>query len=112
MSEFTDWIGGVFNELATGKPRPGKLADAVQNRDAAAVKALLARGADPNERGRYSDSTVLMMTASYGELAIAKMLLEAGADINARTARGGVLHSAVIGKHPEMVRFLLDRHAP
>jgi ankyrin repeat protein len=50
-----------------------------------AVKALLARGADPNVAEPSRKQTAMMWAASEGNTAAVKVLLEAGANINARS---------------------------
>ena len=39
-----------FNDAAVKKPEPGELANALRRYDIAEVKALIRRGADPNDR--------------------------------------------------------------
>src|SRR6266705_990124 len=47
-----------------------------------AVKALLARGANPNARERL-DQTALMWAAAEGHAAVVRALIDGGADIRA-----------------------------
>lgn len=58
-------------------------------------------------------STPLGMAAGYGDIAIATLLLERGADINAAqglTNKTPLAYAAMVGK-VDMVRFLLERGA-
>ena len=79
-----------------------------------AIKALISSGADLEERSReiakpspsniYGRVTALHMAASYSNFEAAKLLLEAGADVNSRAQHpkhnGGVtpLFFALVGK--------------
>ncbi len=62
--------------------RSGALHFAIKRHDVAAVKWLLAQGADPNARWTHwdADVTPLHLAAWAGDLEIARLLLEAGAD--------------------------------
>lgn len=56
--------------------------------------------------------TPLHEAAAHGRIEIAELLLDYGANINARTASGLTpLHEAVFSNHVEMVRFFLARGA-
>lgn len=70
--------GGGYEELAL----------AILTGDAAAAKAALAAGADPNSRDPNIGGTPLIFAALMGRDEIAKMLLAAGADINATDNNG------------------------
>jgi ankyrin repeat protein len=63
------------------------VADAVMDGDAKAVAALVARGADVNEKDA-DGITPLMQAASAGRLEILRLLIEAKADVAARNAGG------------------------
>ncbi len=132
-----------------------KLSRAVLKNDYAAVKALLARGADPNTLvncpdrptninspiilkqgvsdavadrsdsyqpvlilGNFNGMRVLELAAWGGYLAVAKLLLDKGADVNARSDFGSsALIQAAEISHPDgvirsvMIRLLLSRGA-
>lgn len=60
--------------------------------DLAAVKALLAQGADVNATSA-DGYTALMYTASYGNSEIVRFLLDKGADVNAQDKTG---HTALM----------------
>jgi ankyrin repeat protein len=79
-----------------------------------AVRALLDLGADPNQRSQNAlDNTPLhaCVAISHSD-EIVRMLLDAGADINA-TQHGGFtpLHSAAFNGSTDVVRLLLERGA-
>src|SRR5262249_17566827 len=73
---------------------------------------LLDAGADVNGR-MLSDDTALMMAARTGNLATMKVLLDRGADVNAKEATRGTtaLMWAVAERHPAAVQLLVDRGA-
>src|SRR5690242_10277274 len=60
------------------------LADAAMKGDMQAVKALLKGGADPNARGQFG-TAALHWRVDADDLAGTKLLLEAGANVNALT---------------------------
>lgn len=70
--------GGGYEELAY----------AILTDDAAAAKAALGAGADPNSRDPNIGGTPLIFAALMGRTEIAKMLLAAGADVNATDNNG------------------------
>lgn len=57
------------------------------------------------------DLPVLYFAAIGGDLAIAKRLLEGGADVNAKAESAAPIHGAVMGGSAEMVRLLLEEGA-
>lgn len=83
------------------------------------VRELLALGAPVDERVRKlmgesaSTATPLHLAAEGGHVDVATLLLEAGADPDARAADTDQtpLHRAVVGRHAGMVRLLLARGA-
>lgn len=81
---------------------------------AEAVRTLLELGADPNQRSRNAlDNTPLHACAAISHsVEIARMLLDAGADINVKQHGGfTALHSAAFNGSIDLVRLLLDRGA-
>lgn len=87
------------------------LYEAARARNLDIVKVLLAAKPDLNRRSKISGTTALMWGISTGGLDIARLLLEAGADVNLSNNNGiTALALAVQGKSPEslaMVRALL-----
>ncbi|HEY6875208.1 MAG TPA: ankyrin repeat domain-containing protein [Candidatus Dormibacteraeota bacterium] len=53
----------------------------------------------------------LYFAAIGGSVAAAQMLLEAGADVNAKAEAAAPIHGAVMGGNREMVRFLVESGA-
>ena len=88
------------------------LLDATKQGDVAAVRALLADGADPNV-AQGDGLTALHLAAQGGNLEIAEVLLGAGAMVEAQTRIGGYtpLHLASGGGHASVVGALLEAGA-
>jgi outer membrane protein assembly factor BamB len=80
--------------------------------DAAAVKALLDRGASVNARNAYG-ATALSLAADKGHLAVVKLLLQHRADVNVkdRFYKAAPLSWAVMRKHTDIVRALVEAGA-
>src|SRR4051812_33634710 len=82
------WVALAWLGLAPGlQDTPSTLADAVLYGRPSAVQTLIAGGANVNERDA-GGMTPLMIAASQGQTAIARMLVTAGADIDAATDDG------------------------
>jgi hypothetical protein len=96
----------------TPDPRLDTYLDAVRKGDAAAVKAVLDQGVEVDAKFRY-DRTALSFAADRGSLDIVRMLLEHGADVNAKDTFYNVtpLTWALDKGHVEIVRLLLDKGA-
>jgi ankyrin repeat protein len=90
-----------------------QLVEAIWRRDLAAVRGLLAGGADARAREASSGLTALMIAAGCGEPDIVKALLEAGADVFACDSRAGgtPLHKACQGGSLGVVRLLVEAGA-
>jgi hypothetical protein len=89
-----------------------QLYEAVRKGDAAAVTALLDRGADVNAKFRYG-TTALFKAAERGNADIAKILLARGADVKVKDTFYGAsaMTWALNGKHVEVVRLILEKSA-
>ncbi|HWT01808.1 MAG TPA: ankyrin repeat domain-containing protein [Pyrinomonadaceae bacterium] len=61
-----------------------ELLDAVVVRDARRVGELLKRGADANARDAEHDETPLMLAARFADAGLVRLLLDAGAEVDAR----------------------------
>jgi len=73
-----------------------------------AVKQLLADGADVDGSAPGTNWTALHAAASDGRTAIAKVLLEHGADVNRQSDNGNTpLHLAALWEHYETAKLLL-----
>jgi outer membrane protein assembly factor BamB len=86
------------------------LRDAARLGDMARVRALLDAGVKPDVEGRHG-ITALMMAVAEGHPEIARLLVERGADVNARERffNQTVLAHATRMKRPELVRWLLEK---
>ena len=70
-------------------PAPGpqdQMYAAICTGDTAAVAALLQGGADVNMKDRRGGATPLMNAAAFGSIDTMRLLLEKGAEVNARSA--------------------------
>lgn len=80
--------------------------------DVQSVSRLLAQGVSCEIRSRMMQTTPLMSAATQGQIAVAEVLLKAGADVNARDEYDGtaLIRAAEFG-HDKMIAFLLDAGA-
>ena len=93
-------------------PEDSPLLDATKHGDVVAVRSLLEGGADPDV-ARGDGLTALHLAAQQGSLEIAQLLIEAGANVEAKTRIGAhtSLHLASGGAHASVVRALIDAGA-
>lgn len=83
---------------------------AIGRRDPAGIRALLARGADPNARN-FLQFTPLMFAAASGQVDVARTLVAAGAKVDAASPYGTALTFAGLGASAPVMQFLLARGA-
>ena len=80
--------------------------------DLAAVKRALTDGADPNAQDPQSGSTTLSIAALMGHTEVVALLLEHGAEVNAKSRDGGTpLHAAAFLGRVKTVKLLLEKGA-
>ncbi len=93
-------------------PEDSPLLDATKRGDVVAVRSLLEGGADPDV-ARGDGLTALHLAAQQGSLEIAQLLIEVGANVEAKTRIGAhtSLHLASGGAHASVVRALIDAGA-
>ena len=103
-------IDGVLGEAGTFSAQ--RLSEAAFTGDIAAMKQALADGADPNTKDPQSGSTLLATAALMGHTEVVALLLEHGADVNAKSRDGGTaLHTAAFLGRAETVKRLLEKGA-
>lgn len=90
-----------------------RICQAVISGQANVVKRLIAAGEDPNRLTiSYMDYTPLHWAIAYSQLKIAKILLDAGADIDTEQATGqSPLHQAIVKGDLGAVLFLISHGA-
>lgn len=85
---------------------------AVATGNEAAMRQHLAAGTDINAADPFGGSSPLITAAVFGKTEMARLLIEAGADLNFRNKEGATaLLSAAFFGRPEIVRLLLDAGA-
>ena len=103
--------------FASAAPRgdagpPRTVADAARVGDLNTLRTLIAAGGDVNQPDAQFTATPLVWAALRGDVEAALILLDAGADPNARTSdRSTALHSAAFLGRADVVRLLLDHGA-
>ena len=103
-------VDGVLGEAGTFSAQ--RLSEAAFTGDIAAMKQALADGADPNTKDPQSGSTLLATAALMGHTEIVALLLERGADVNAKSRDAGTaLHAAAFLGRAETVKLLLEKGA-
>lgn len=77
-----------------------------------ALKQHIAAGSNLDEKEPMGGSTPLISASLFGKTAMAKLLIEAGADLNVKNNDGSTaLHTAAFFCRPEIVKMLLDKQA-
>jgi hypothetical protein len=77
-----------------------------------AVKQHISAGSNLNEKDPLGGSSPLISASLFGKTAIAKLLIDAGADLNVQNNDGSTaLLTASFFCRPEIVRMLLDKGA-
>ena len=103
-------VDDVFNDASPFSPQ--RLSEAAFTGDVATMKQALADGADPNTMDPQSGSTLLATAALMGHTKVVALLLENGADVNARSRDGATaLHTAAFLGRAETVKYLLEKGA-
>jgi len=101
----------VIALLSSGCAAPS-LHSAVLKHDVDAVNAMLNEGVDANSRAFYTERTALMLAARAGDATIVRILLDKGADVNARDLWANTpLLYAPAGGNVVVVQALLEKGA-
>lgn len=119
MEEITNHHNVDINEHCTirNHMRGIALTSAALGNSIKAIQWLLEHDADPDSKlyddANGSDATALWLCAEYGNVQCAKLLLDAGADVNAKKspANSSALHIAVKKSHKCMAALLLSHGA-
>ena len=99
------------SESSTGvKPPDVDIHTAVVTDNLEALKQHIAAGSDLNEKDPFGGSSPLISAAVFGKPEMARVLIDAGADINFQNNDGSTaLHTAAFFCRPEIVQMLLDK---
>jgi ankyrin repeat protein len=100
-----------FSAFALTDDEQVEYTDAVNNGKVKIVKKYLDQGVNVNER--YFAWTPLQMAAVKGQLEVAKMLVEKGAELDYKhpVTKMTALHMAAEEGHEEVVKYLLSKGA-
>ncbi|MDJ1482516.1 ankyrin repeat domain-containing protein [Cytophagaceae bacterium YF14B1] len=83
---------------------------AIVKDDIKALQQHIEAGTDLNEKDPFGGSSPLITAALFGKTEAAKMLIDAGADLNFKNKDGSTpLHTAAFFCRPEIVKMLLDK---
>jgi len=94
------------------KPPQVDIHTAVVTDNLEALKQHIAAGSDINEKDPYGGSSPLISAALFGKTEAAKILMNAGADLNVKNKDGSTaLHTSAFFCRPEIVKMLLDKGA-
>ena len=100
-------------QAKAGKETPSvDIHTAVVSDNREAIQQHIKAGTNINEKDPYGGSSPLISAALFGKTEIAKMLIDAGADINFQNNEGSTaLHTAAFFCRPEIVKMLLVKNA-
>jgi ankyrin repeat protein len=94
------------------KPPKTDIHTAVMTDNMEALKQHIAAGSNLNEKDPFGGSSPLISASLFGKTQMAKMLIEAGADLDFRNNDGSTaLHTAAFFCRPEIVKMLLSKGA-
>jgi ankyrin repeat protein len=94
------------------KPPQVDIHTAVVSGNIDALKQHIEAGSNLNEKDPFGGSSPLISAAVFGKTEEARLLIEAGADINFQNNDGSTaLHTAAFFCRPEIVKMLLDKNA-
>ena len=100
------------DEKMTGKKPEVDIHTAVVTNNLDALKQHIAAGTNINEKDPFGGSSPLISATVFGKPEAARILIDAGADVNFQNNDGSTpLHTAAFFCHPDIVKMLLDKHA-
>ena len=106
------WGLAIWLVGAIGQAVAAPIHDAAKAGDMAKLQELLASGAKPDEARDGDEATALHIAVFDGNQAVAELLINAGADVNAHTRAGYTpLHLAALEGHDALTKLLLDHAA-
>lgn len=115
------WLEMIDAMLAAGvelNPKtiyPSPLGHAIDEDDTVMIKALLKRGAEVNLADSETGDTLLMSAAKYSTSEVVRVLIEAGANVNARNKLGQTALTLADNidnlRRREIVALLIERGA-
>jgi len=86
--------------------------EAAQSGNTAAILDLLKKGLDVNARDDQDGRTILMHAAWFGHIDVMRILIDKGADVNAKNKNGATALILAADKgNAEIVSFLIDKGA-
>lgn len=104
--------GAQSSSRSTVKPPDVDLHTAVLQDNLEAIRQHIAASSDLNIKDPFGGSSPLISAALFGKTEAARLLLNAGADINFQNNDGSTaLHTAAFFCRPEIVKLLLDMKA-
>ncbi|MFA5192745.1 MAG: ankyrin repeat domain-containing protein [Verrucomicrobiia bacterium] len=109
-------VNSILAESGADRPSPGDLVNAlcwaVSEKHTGITQRLLAHGANPNMRGCFGLTPLILVCGQAGDSAIARQLLAAGANVNQTGSRGiTALMRAVETMPAEFVKELITKGA-
>ncbi|WP_321344408.1 ankyrin repeat domain-containing protein [uncultured Draconibacterium sp.] len=111
-SNNNDQPGGDAKVKSSVEKPKVDLHTAIMSGNLEAVKQHIEAGTDLNKKEQMSGSTPLIAAVSFNKTAIAKALIDAGADLNLKNNDGSTaLHVAAFFCNTEIVQMLLDAKA-
>jgi uncharacterized protein len=100
------------SKVSSAKAPEVDIQTAVITENIAALKQHIAAGSNLNERDPFGGSSPLITAVVFGKTKAAKLLIDAGADINFQNNDGSTaLISAAYFCRPEIVKMLLEKGA-